>query len=68
MFFGGPTGVMPKLYDAWFKKTRQIEKDIVASAKSALRCDSYTELSNQVVTPFIIFYYRSSTSGILSCL
>ena len=41
MFFGGPSGVMPKLYDAWFKKTRQIEKDIVASAKSALRCDSY---------------------------
>lgn len=39
MFFGGPSGVMPKLYDGWFKKTRQIEKDIVASAKSALRCD-----------------------------
>ncbi|CAN0437504.1 unnamed protein product, partial [Ectocarpus sp. 12 AP-2014] len=37
MFFGGPSGVMPKLYEGWFKKTGQIEKDIVAGAKSALR-------------------------------
>lgn len=38
MFFGGPSGTMPKLYDGWFKKTQQIQKDIVAGAKSALRC------------------------------
>lgn len=31
---------MPKLYDGWFKKTQQIEKDIIAGAKSALRWDS----------------------------
>lgn len=37
MFFGGPSGTMPKLYDGWFKKTQQIQKDIVAGAKSALR-------------------------------
>lgn len=38
MFFGGSSGSMPKLYDGWFKKTQQIQKDIVAGAKSALRC------------------------------
>lgn len=38
MFFGGPSQEMPKLYDGWFKKTQQIQKDIVAGAKSALRC------------------------------
>ena len=36
MFFG-PSGVFPKLYDGWFKKTGQIQKDMVAGAKSALR-------------------------------
>lgn len=38
MFFGGSGGVMPKLYDGWFKKTGQIQKDIVACTKSALKC------------------------------
>jgi len=37
MFFG-PSGVFPKLYDGWFKKTGQIQKDMVAGAKAALRC------------------------------
>ena len=38
MFFGGSSGAFPKLYDGWFKKTGQIEKDMIAGAKSALRC------------------------------
>lgn len=38
MFFGGSSGgTMPKLYDGWYKKTQQIQKDIVTGAKSALR-------------------------------
>lgn len=37
MFFGGSSGTFPKLYDGWFKKTGQIEKDMIAGAKSALR-------------------------------
>lgn len=37
MFFGGTSGSMPKLYDGWFKKTGQIQKDIVETTKSALR-------------------------------
>lgn len=39
MFFGGLSGAgtMPKLYDGWFKKTGQIQKDIVACTKSALK-------------------------------
>lgn len=37
MFFGGSSGVFPKLYDGWFKKTGQIEKDMIAGAKSAFR-------------------------------
>ncbi|CAM9173274.1 unnamed protein product [Ectocarpus sp. 8 AP-2014] len=44
MFFGGPSGVMPKLYEGWFKKTGQIEKDIVAGAKSALRTGKPVEI------------------------
>lgn len=38
MFFGGPSGAFPKLYDGWFKKTGQIQKDMVAGAQAALRC------------------------------
>lgn len=38
MFFGSSSGVMPKLYDGWFKKTGQIQKDIVACTKSVLKC------------------------------
>lgn len=37
MFFGGSSGAFPKLYDGWFKKTGQIQKDIIAGTKSALR-------------------------------
>lgn len=48
MFFGGPSGSMPKLYDGWFKKTQQIQKDIVAGAKSAMRWDSGTRGGNMI--------------------
>ncbi|CAM9475372.1 unnamed protein product [Discosporangium mesarthrocarpum] len=37
MFFGTTSGSMPKLYDGWFKKTGQIERDMIAGTKSALR-------------------------------
>lgn len=50
MFFGGPSGGMPKLYDGWFKKTGQIQKDIVAGAKSALRCVDVFILSRVIQT------------------
>lgn len=39
---------MPKLYDGWFKKTQQIQKDIVAGAKSAMRWDSGTRGRNMI--------------------
>ena len=48
MFFGGSSGSMPKLYDGWFKKTQQIQKDIVAGAKSALRWDGGTRGRNMI--------------------
>eukprot|EP00752_Nemacystus_decipiens_P009091 g8117.t1 len=45
MFFGGSSGTFPKLYDGWFKKTAQIEKDMIAGAKSALRTGKPVEIS-----------------------
>lgn len=48
MFFGGPSGSMPKLYDGWFKKTQQIQKDIVAGAKSALRWNGGIRWRNMI--------------------
>lgn len=47
MFFGGSSGSMPKLYDGWFKKTGQIQKDIVAGVKGALRCERYVQIRRQ---------------------
>ncbi|CAM9234552.1 unnamed protein product [Sphacelaria rigidula] len=46
MFFGGLSGAgaMPKLYDGWFKKTGQIQKDIVACTKSALKTGKPVEV------------------------
>lgn len=44
MFFGSSSGVMPKLYDGWFKKTGQIQKDIVACTKSVLKTGKPVEV------------------------
>lgn len=60
MFFGGSTGVFPRLYDGWFKKTGQIEKDIIAGAKSALRC---VERVGNFHVFFFTFPVQSATSN-----
>ncbi|CAN0030726.1 unnamed protein product [Scytosiphon promiscuus] len=45
MFFGGPSQEMPKLYDGWFKKTQQIQKDIIFSRKRGTWTGKPVEIS-----------------------
>lgn len=72
MFFGGSSGRFPVLYGGWFKKTGQIEKDIVAGAKSALRYGveagsfSFLRISLLQIGYLHLYHHLESTAVALS--